>query len=115
MAEFPQFAFTGATPDKGYVGYVNIQEVDDGVRFLVRSEGDDPVTAAYVIPKAEAVAMLGRALMGLGGPQKHDYWSPGEDDCPREIKAGNGELHTLRCKRCGEDSPRGSICLGAAT
>lgn len=44
--------------------------------------------------------------------RKHIYWGAGEPDCPREIKAGNGELHTLRCKVCGEDSPRSAICLG---
>ena len=42
---------------------------------------------------------------------KHDFWGAGEPDCPREIKAGNGELHTLRCKRCGQDNPRSEICL----
>lgn len=112
MAEKSQFAFTGALPEKGYVGYVNITETEDGerVRFTVRSEGEAPVSAAYEIPKAEAVALLGKALVGIGGPLKHDYWRPGEPDCPPEIKAGNGELHTLRCKRCGQDSPRGEIC-----
>lgn len=109
--ERPQFAYTGASPAKGYVGYVNIQETDEGVRFTVRSEGENPVSAAYVIPKAEAVALLGSALSGLGGPRKHDYWRAGEPDCPKDIKAGNGELHTLRCKRCGEDDPRNQICL----
>lgn len=33
--------------------------------------------------------------------RKHIFWGAGEPDCPREIKAGNGELHTLRCKVCG--------------
>ncbi len=110
--EHPQFAYTGPTPDKGYVGYVNIQETEDGVKVVVRSEGENPATATYVIPKAEAVLMLGRALSGIGGPLKHDYWRAGEPDCPSEIRAGNGELHTLRCKRCGQDSPRDKICLG---
>jgi hypothetical protein len=41
---------------------------------------------------------------------RHHYWMPGEPDCPRELKAGNGELHTLRCKRCGLDSPRDDVC-----
>ncbi len=115
MTEKTQFAYTGSTPDKGYVGYVNITEADDGerVRFLVRSEGEAPVTASYEVPKAEAIALLSKALVGVGGPLKHDFWRAGEPDCPREIKAGNGELHTLRCKRCGLDSPRGQICLGA--
>jgi len=41
---------------------------------------------------------------------KHRYWGAGEPDCPRDIKAGNGELHTLRCKICGLDDPRNPIC-----
>lgn len=112
MSEKPQFAYTGASPERGYVGYMNIQEVDEGVKFTVRSEGEEPVSAAYVIPKDQAVAILSKALLGLGGPPRHKYWMAGEADCPREIKAGNGELHTLRCKRCGEDSPRSTICTG---
>lgn len=43
--------------------------------------------------------------------RKHIYWGAGEPNCPPEIKAGNGELHTLRCKVCGLDSPK-SFCLG---
>lgn len=113
MGEKPQFAYTGPSPATGYVGFVNVQEVGGGVRFLVRSEGAEPVTAAYIIPKAEAVALLGNALVGLGGPLKHDYWCPGEAGCPSDIKGGNGELHTLRCKRCGQDDPRSDICAPA--
>jgi len=45
---------------------------------------------------------------------KHDYWRPGEPDCPKDIKAGNGELHTLRCKCCGLDDPRDDLCRGRA-
>jgi len=44
--------------------------------------------------------------------RKHVFWGAGEPDCPSEIKAGNGELHTLRCKICGQDSMRTSYCLG---
>lgn len=109
--EHPQFAYTGASPAKGYVGFINLQEVDGGVRFSVRSEGENPVSATHVIPKDEAIALLSKALVGLGGPLKHAYWMAGEADCPKDIKASNGELHTLRCKRCGEDSPRGQICV----
>lgn len=45
--------------------------------------------------------------------RKHDFWGAGEADCPQEIKAGNGELHTLRCRVCGEDNPRNENCRGA--
>jgi len=64
--EKPQFAYTGASPEKGLVGYVNIQETDDGdVRILVRSEGEDAVTASYVIPGYEAVKLFNAALHSL--------------------------------------------------
>jgi hypothetical protein len=108
--EHPQFAYTGATPPKGYVGFVNIQETEGGVRFSIRSEGEAPTQAEFTLPRDEAVALLGKALVGLGGPLKHDYWMPGEADCPKDIKAGNGELRTLRCKRCCLDNPRSQIC-----
>ena len=51
----------------------------------------------------------------LRNPPRHDFWGAGEPDCPREIKAGNGELHTLRCKVCGEDNPRNDICRAILT
>jgi hypothetical protein len=65
MAENPQFAYTGATPEKGCVGFVNIQETDDGVRFTVRSEGENPVSASYVIPAGEALKLLNAAIYGI--------------------------------------------------
>jgi len=43
--------------------------------------------------------------------RKHVYWAAGEPDCPRDIKARNGELHTLRCKVCGLDGAKG-FCTG---
>lgn len=44
--------------------------------------------------------------------RKHIYWGAGEPDCPREIKAANGELHTMRCKVCNLDNPHSQMCLG---
>lgn len=41
----------------------------------------------------------------------HVWWGAGEKDCPRDIKASNGELHTLRCKKCGGDWR--SVCTSA--
>lgn len=46
--------------------------------------------------------------------RKHVSWGAGDPDCPPEIKARNGELHTPRCKVCGKDISRaGEICFGA--
>ncbi|TIW28683.1 MAG: hypothetical protein E5V63_04170 [Mesorhizobium sp.] len=67
--EYPQFAYTGLTPATGYVGYVNIQETEHGVRFIVRSEGENPTTAVYEIPKWEGVRILGEALKSITEPK----------------------------------------------
>jgi len=48
-----------------------------------------------------------------GEKPKHQYFRVGDIDCPREIKARNGELHTLRCRICGQDDPRDDACFAA--
>lgn len=62
---------------------------------------------------ADVVADLQQDRAWVLNPPKHKFWMPGEPDCPREIKAGNGELHTFRCKVCGQDSPRDPFCRNA--
>lgn len=46
--------------------------------------------------------------------KRHDFWGAGEPGCPPEIKAGNGEICALLCKRCGVKSPRDNRCFGIA-
>lgn len=46
-------------------------------------------------------------------PPKHKYWGAGEATCPKDIKGGNGELHSLRCKVCGETNPPDEFCWSA--
>lgn len=58
-----------------------------------------------------AMALLDKVLHAALNPTRHDYWGAGEPDCPREIKAGNGELHTMRCKVCGFDNPSDNRCI----
>lgn len=65
MTKYPQFAYTGPQPEKGYVGYVNIQETASGVRFTVRSEGENPVTATFEIDIGSAIELLADALTAL--------------------------------------------------
>ena len=50
-------------------------------------------------------------LAALTNPPKHVWWGAGEPDCPPDIVAGNGALHTLRCKVCGKGLSDGRICL----
>lgn len=46
------------------------------------------------------------------GMPKHKFWGAGESDCPSELKAPNGELHTVRCKVCGDGWRKsGNVCL----
>jgi hypothetical protein len=78
------------------------------------------VTAINALPSLLATirdlqAKLAEAERILANPPKHKFWRAGELNCPREIKAGNGELHTLRCKVCGQDSPRNDICTATLT
>jgi hypothetical protein len=43
---------------------------------------------------------------------RHRFWGAGEPDCPPELKAPNGELHTTRCKVCGDGWRKsGNVCL----
>jgi hypothetical protein len=58
-----------------------------------------------------ALKLIAKTLRAALDPPKHMFWGAGEPDCPHEIRAGNGELHTLRCKVCGEDNPRDDRCL----
>ncbi len=60
--EYPQFAYTGPHPEKGYVGFINIQETDKGVRFSIRSEGENPTQAEFTIDIGEAIQLLDAAL-----------------------------------------------------
>lgn len=67
-------------------------------------------TALALIDKTLAAALNSVTPEAYDRAPKHHYWRAGEPDCPRDIKAGNGELHTLRCKVCGLDDPRNPIC-----
>lgn len=43
---------------------------------------------------------------------RHQFWGAGEPECPPELKAANGELHTMRCKRCGDGWRKSrDVCL----
>lgn len=100
----------------------------DAMRVWLDALGDYAMaeTLGYEMPEANqaAAAVIERALAErdaeiawlralLANPPKHKFWGAGEIDCPKDIKAGNGELHTLRCKVCGEDNPRDDICRAA--
>ena len=42
-------------------------------------------------------------MEALRNPPKHEFWGAGEADCPKDIKAPNGELWAMRCKVCSGD------------
>jgi hypothetical protein len=46
---------------------------------------------------------------------RHKFWGAGEPDCPQDLKAANGELHTMRCKVCGDGWRKSiDVCRDAA-
>ena len=55
----------------------------------------------------------GRLWAFINDPPTHKFWGAGEPDCPKDIKAPNGELWMLRCKNCGVDNPRDNVCRAA--
>ena len=54
-----------------------------------------------------------KLLAFIENPPRHIFWGAGEPDCPKEIKASNGEIWKLRCKSCGQDNPKDAICRAA--
>lgn len=61
-------AYTGPTPDTGYVGYLNVSRSDECVTVTVRPESDDGSgTACVTIPVEAAKTSFAEALAGLEG------------------------------------------------
>jgi hypothetical protein len=79
----------------------------DLIVFLVNNA---PAILEALTERASMAAEIERLREFIANPPKHNFWGAGEPDCPRELKAGNGELHTLRCKVCGLDSPKDDVC-----
>lgn len=71
---------------------------------------------AKLVAFAHAIAARPAAPMLVDGKlPRHKFWGAGESDCPPELKAPNGELHTMRCKVCGDGWRKSSdVCFGTA-
>ena len=65
--------------------------------------------SATLIQQAEEIERLKN---WIANPPRHEFWMPGDPDCPREIKTANGEIWKLLCKKCGIDRPGDKICRG---
>ncbi len=92
------------TPDMVEAGYQAFYRSEFVRRIIYREEVREMIEAALAVsPQLEA----------LRDPPKHSYWRAGDLDCPAELKASNGEMHTLRCKVCSEESPHNPICFAA--
>lgn len=57
-----------------------------------------------------ALEIIEREIELSQNSSKHIYWGVGEEECPIDIKAANGELHTLKCKLCGLENPKDNRC-----
>ena len=73
----------------------------------------DKTMKAACDDRKAALSRVGELEDFIANPPRHDFWGAGEPECPRDIKAGNGELHTLRCKRCNQEGPGDGICRAA--
>jgi len=106
VAELPDRTSPEDQPDMMMVNFEELRIILD-TRLT-------PCVSAYPDLKAHIAALeaeVARMREALRNPPKHVYWGAGEPDCPRDILAGNGELHTLRCKVCGKGLSEGRICL----
>lgn len=64
---------------------------------------------------AQATAWISTALNAVEIMRReHIFWGAGEHDCPKDLKAPNGQLHTLQCKICGCRNPRDRVCFSAS-
>lgn len=97
-----------STKARAAVGVEAVRDALEPVWHWYQSDEHTERPLAEIV--ADVVADLQQDRAFVLNPPKHRYWMPGELDCPREIKAGNGELHTLRCKVCNQDNPRDEIC-----
>lgn len=93
---------------------VHVDNWPEPKKFSTALKLIDKTLTAAIVRAVRAEAEVERLRHMLDNPPRHDFWGAGEPDCPRDIKAGNGELHTLRCKVCGLDSPRDDICRAEA-
>lgn len=61
------WAYTGHPPKpNAYVGYVNLSKAREGIAVTVRSEGEGPPSAQYVVPNSELRSLynaIGRYLL----------------------------------------------------
>ena len=103
--------------------HVLLEETQQEVKRL-RAELDEvqrPLDAQMarlnrrVIDLTAELDALRLKLPGAGAPlPRHKFWGAGEPDCPADLKAPNGELHTMRCKVCGAGWRKSvDVCLVA--
>lgn len=92
-----------------------VADIDAKLRALnvARLECSNMVAPADVPmpePRRDAGALMEEGLRVIAQQLCHIYWGAGEPGCPEDIKAPNGEIFKLRCKKCGEDNPKLKWC-----
>lgn len=96
MSELKPCPFCGG---KGYLCQIPSASGGDRYIWIAKCSTDDGCGVEFpgTSRKVDAIKEWNRRYAA----GKHIFWNAGEIDCPKEIKSGNGELHTLRCKVCG--------------
>lgn len=85
----------------------SISNLIDVANRVVAGKVNPNAGRTRLVMLSDIEALKAAADSARRAPRKHAYWRAGDADCPGEIKAPNGELHTLRCKVCGMDNPAG--------
>jgi len=65
------YAYTGQSPDKGYVGYISVNQRGDVAEFSVRSEGD-PAPLGVITLTPEQCEELATNLFKFVYRRNHD-------------------------------------------
>lgn len=98
-------------------GYTNEGDPEIGnALFDCEACGGSGCVPAGAVPTLPAVAVAAAVPQPQvpGELPRHQFWGAGEPDCPPELKAPNGELHTTRCKVCGDGWRKShNVCLAA--
>ena len=92
---------------------IRIKWIDADACYKVSQPGWDGGNVVMEDDYIKLKAEFERLRAFISNPPRHKFWGAGEPDCPKEIKAHNGEIWQMRCKVCNQTNPRWDFCTGA--
>src|SRR4051812_47397097 len=81
---------------------------------MTNSKTTEAAEKAALVSSGHEPAMSAQARSPAEVLPRHKFWGAGEPDCPQDLKASNGELHSTRCKVCGDGWRKSvDVCFAA--